>query len=101
MALRDQTSFKEIEQEYQTILQNSIYGTTKDTALVKLTAVQNEVASSYHKMREIYFLAVIFTATEVVIIALAGLPLSLTTLNLKANFQEITSNKKHDEKRVH
>ena len=31
--------------------------------LTKITAAQNEVALSYHGMRDLYFLAVIFAAT--------------------------------------
>ena len=31
--------------------------------LTKTTAVQNEVALSYHKVRGLYFLAVVFAAT--------------------------------------
>ena len=31
--------------------------------LVKTTAAQNEVALSYHKVRGLYFLAVVFEAT--------------------------------------
>ena len=31
--------------------------------LAKITVVQNEVALSYHRVRRLYFLAVIFAAT--------------------------------------
>ena len=34
-----------------------------NTPLAKTTAAQNEVALSYHKVRGLYFLAVIFLAT--------------------------------------
>ena len=32
------------------------------TLLIKLTAAQNEVALSYHRVRGLYFLAVVFAA---------------------------------------
>ena len=35
--------------------------------LIKTTAAQNEVALSYHSMRGLYFLAVVFAATIVTI----------------------------------
>ena len=38
--------------------------------LTKTTDAQNEVAHSYHKVREFYFLAVVFAATLVNIIEL-------------------------------
>ena len=34
--------------------------------LTKITAAQNEVALSYHKLRGLYFLAAVFTATFVI-----------------------------------
>ena len=36
---------------------------TQSKLLTKITAAQNEVALSYHKVRGLYFLAVIFAAT--------------------------------------
>ena len=41
-----------------------------NTPLAKTTATQNVVALSYHRGRGLYFLAVIFAATIVLIIAL-------------------------------
>ena len=40
--------------------------------MTKITAAQNEVTLSYHKVRGLYFLAVIFAATIVVAIVLNG-----------------------------
>ena len=45
-----------------------IYKSFKDSILLtKTTAAQNEVVLGYHRVRGLYFLAVIFAATMVII----------------------------------
>ena len=39
------------------------HDTTTTIRLTKITAAQNEVALSYHRVRGLYFLAVVFAAT--------------------------------------
>ena len=47
--------------------------------LTKITAAQNEAAFSYHSVRRLYFLAVVFTAT-VLFVSLSFYSLSLSKL---------------------
>ena len=42
------------------------YGSKASILLTKATAVQNEVALSYHRVRRLYFVAVVFMTTIIV-----------------------------------
>ena len=55
-----------------------------NTPLAKITATQNVVALSYHRVRGLYFLAVIFAATIVLIIALIKITSNILLINSTA-----------------
>ena len=48
--------------------------------LRKITAVQSEVALSYHKMRRLYFLAVIFAATLIYLLRDRGIKQNINNM---------------------
>ena len=52
-------------------------GNERNILLTKITAAQNEVALRYHRVRGLYFLAVIFATTIVVITILICLNTSI------------------------
>ena len=72
---------------------NSIY----KILLTKTTAVENEVALSYHRMRGLYFLAVVFASTIESIVSTVQLLLNVSKLISILSYQNfqyaITGNK--------